>query len=91
MDLFSSNYGWTTEYILKLSLHEIYWRLNHIYKRLNSNRKFEASIHGIELQEPATEEKKSQKAILSNDQEKALDIALKRARERKRLEFQRGS
>ena len=91
MDLFSANYGWTTEYILKLSLYEIYWRLNSIYKRLNSDRKFEASIHGVELQEPVTEKKETKKPLLSDDQEEALGIALKRAKERKRMEFQRGS
>tara|TARA_R100001509_G_scaffold165036_1_gene144828 strand:+ start:2208 stop:2423 length:216 start_codon:yes stop_codon:yes gene_type:complete len=70
-------------------MHEIYWRLNSIYKRLNRNRKFEASIHGIELQEPVKEKKELKKAVLSNDQEKALEIALKRARERKKMEFRR--
>ncbi len=69
-------------------MYEIYWRLNHIYKRLNSNREFEASIHGIELEKPV-EENKQPKERLSDDQEKALGIALKRAKERKRLEFQR--
>jgi len=85
----SFNYGWKTEYILELSLHEIYWRLNRIAIRGNNDRKFEASLHGIELQKPVEESKKSDEA-LDKDQKEALSIALKQAKKRKRLEFQRG-
>ena len=42
------------------------------------------------MEEPVTEKKQSKKAALSKDQEKALEIALKKARERKRMEFKRG-
>jgi len=71
-------------------LYEIYWRLNHISKRVNNDRKFEASLQGIQLEEkgPSEENKKADQS-LSDDQEKALEIALKKAKERKRLEFQR--
>jgi len=85
----SFNYGWSTDHILKLSLHEIYWRLNQIAIRNNKERKFEASLHGVELQKPVEENKKADES-LDDDQKQALNIALKRAKERKRLEFQRG-
>ena len=85
----SFNYGWSTDHILKLSLHEIYWRLNRIAIRGNNDRKFEASLHGVELQKPIEESKKTDES-LDDDQKQALSIALKRAKERKRLEFQRG-
>jgi len=84
----SFNYGWTTDFILNLSLHEIYWRLNKISERTNSERKFQASIHGIELEKKVPEGQKLE-TKLDENQKKALDIALKRAKERKRSEFQR--
>ena len=50
-------------YILELSLYEIYWRLNQINLRENSDRKFEASLHGLELQESVSENKKAEQAL----------------------------
>jgi|TARA_Y100001951_G_C11121931_1_gene173305 hypothetical protein len=72
-----------------MSLYEIYWRLNRITKRTNSNREFTAALHGIELKKPVEEMKKTDES-LTDDQKKALRIALDKAKERKRLEFQRG-
>lgn len=69
-------------------MHEIYWRLNSISKRNSNERKFEASLHGVEVEKPMDENKKADEG-LSENEKKALSIALKKAQERKRMEFQR--
>lgn len=52
-------------------------------KRLNLKIKFEMEIHGMQ-----SISNSSNKAIeLDDNQKKALDIALKKARERKRAQF----
>lgn len=71
-----------------MSLHEIYWRLNSISKRNNDDKKFQASLHGLEIEKPIEENKKTVENLNENEK-KALNIALKRAKERKRMEFQR--
>jgi hypothetical protein len=73
-----------------LSLHEIYWRLDAITNRENLSREFKASLHGLKLERPTKKEEKKQ-LPLSDDQEKAMGIALERAKKRKRLEFVRGN
>ena len=88
-DLLSAEYGWTTDNILNCSLHEIYWRLQKIGNRKNSDREFKASLHGLKLEKPKEEMKKSSQA-LSENEKKALEIALQRAKQRKRLEFSKG-
>lgn len=50
--MLSSEYGWTTEYILSRTAREIFWRLNSIRDRVISNRKIEASLHGMEYRMP---------------------------------------
>lgn len=67
-------------------MHEIYWRLQKIGLRTNSEREFKASLHGVKLENnnPMADEKKIE---LSSDQKEAMSIALKRAKERKRLEY----
>lgn len=84
MDLFSKEYGWTTEYIFERTLHEINWRLDRISKRLNLDRKFEMAIHGMK---PITGEESREPVKLDADQEKAMKIALDRAKKRKAEEF----
>lgn len=70
-------------------MYEIYWRLEKIIVRNNLDREFSASLHGLKLDKPK-ELIKKQNDSLSKNQEEALEIALKRAKERKRLEFKRG-
>ena len=84
MDLFSKEYGWTTEYIFERTLHEINWRIDRISKRLNLNRKFEMAIHGMK---PIVEEDEQVPVKLDANQEKAMKIALDRAKKRKSEEF----
>ena len=67
------------------SLHEIYWRLNKIGDRINTERSFKASLHGIELKNPAPGI--SSKRDLTDDEKKAMAIALERAKSRKRSEY----
>lgn len=56
-------------------------------KRLNLKIKFEMEIHGMQSQ---SANNSSNKAIeLDNNQKKALDIALKKARERKIRQFKK--
>lgn len=82
MDLLSSEYGWSTEYIFERSLHEINWRIERISKRLNLKRKFQMNIHGMK---PVVSEEGEIK--LDDNQKKAMAIGLKRAKERKATEF----
>jgi hypothetical protein len=70
-------------------MHEIYWRLQKIGDRKNSDREFKASLHGLKLEKPKEEIKKSDE-VLSNNQKEAFKIALNRAKQRKRLEFRKG-
>jgi hypothetical protein len=85
--LLSSEYGWTTEYILERTLHEINWRLACINKRLNNNREFEMAIRGIKPEGSEEVSNSEKKVSLTEDQKTAMDIARKKAIERKRLEF----
>jgi hypothetical protein len=70
-----------------MSLHEIYWRLQKIGLRTNSDRSFKASLQGLKLESngPIREDEKN--IDLSDDQKEAMKIALNKARERKRLEY----
>ena len=70
-------------------MHEIYWRLQKIGNRKNSDREFKASLHGLKLEKPKEEIKKSDE-VLSENQKEAFKIALNRAKQRKRLEFSKG-
>ena len=83
--MLSHNYGWDTEYILDKSLYEIYWRLRKICDRINSERTFIDSLHGIDLKTPIAHKEGNIK--LDDDQEKAMAIALERAKQRKRSEY----
>lgn len=83
-DLFSSEYGWGTKKTLKLTLFELNWRLVEICKRLKLTRDFDMAIHGAT---PENKEQVEAVTSLSDNQKKALDIARKRAMERKKLEF----
>lgn len=69
-----------------MSLHEIYWRLQKIGLRINSEREFKASLHGLKLESNSPMEK-NKPIELSDDQQRAMKIALGKARERKRLEY----
>ena len=40
-----------------MSLHEIYWRLQKIGLRINSEREFKASLHGLKLESNSPMEK----------------------------------
>ncbi len=71
-------------------MHEIYWRLDAISRRENLSREFKASLHGLKLEKKVGEEDKKP-LPLSEDQEEALEIALKRAQKRKSLEYVRGN
>jgi hypothetical protein len=70
-------------------MHEIYWRLQKIGNRKNSDREFKASLHGLKLEKPKEEIKKSDE-VLSDNQKEAFKIALQRAKQRKRVEFRKG-
>ena len=83
--MLSSEYGWSTEYILKRTLWEMNWRIEAIINRLNLKGRFEMAIHGIKPDSSNSDEPKNIK--LTKDQEKAMEIARKRAMERKRVEF----
>jgi hypothetical protein len=92
--LLSSQYGWTTRQILDLSLFEINWRIEAIYKRMNKTREFEMALHGVQPDPKSVEHKAEVKNAhdqLSDEQKNAMANALKEAKERKRIEFaQRG-
>jgi hypothetical protein len=85
-DILSSEYGWTTKQILKLTVHEINWRLVKINKRKNNKLKFEASIHGIDLGK-TEEQAKAEEVKLSDAQEEAIKKAQEESRQRKKKEF----
>lgn len=88
MDLLSSSYGWTTEHILSKTLWEINWRLNETIKRLNLDRRFEMSIHGIDPTAALEDNDEPAMDKLDDNQKEALSIALLKAKERKRLQFE---
>ena len=83
-DLLSSEYGWKTEYIMNRPIKEIKWRVKEIGKRKNNDREFIMKINGIPV------EKKAEKPVkLTKDQERAMELALQRAKERKAKEYGR--
>jgi len=59
--------------------------LDKIGRRVNSDRTFKASLHGLELKSPNPSNEKG--IDLTDDQKKAMAIALQRAKERKRAEY----
>ena len=72
-----------------MSLHEIYWRLKEIGKRMNSDREFKASLHGMKL-ETKVSLKSPESIPLTENQKEAMRIALDRAKNRKKTEFLKG-
>jgi len=70
-----------------MSLHEIYWRLQKIGFRINSDREFKASLHGLKLESNGPISDGNKNIDLSDDQKEAMRIALEKGRERKRLEY----
>jgi len=48
-DLLSSEYGWTTNDILKLTMREVSWRSEAIHTRQIDNYKLDAQLQGHEL------------------------------------------
>lgn len=60
---------------------EIKWRIKAIIERLDINNNFELSIHGMKRVGGKSEAPKQIK--LTKQQEKAMEIALKKAKERK--------
>jgi len=56
---------------------------------LNRDITFHAAIHGVETKAENEVKPKSKPMKLTRDQEKAFDIALKKAQERKRMQFAR--
>jgi hypothetical protein len=73
--MLSSNYSWSTEYILSRSLHEIEWRMVAINKRQAREVRLNALIAGRELKEPV-------KRITPQDQNKAMEYAERKYKER---------
>lgn len=49
MDLFSHEYGWTTENVLDMTLKELSGRMEAINQRQEQNNKFQAQLHGMSL------------------------------------------
>jgi len=86
LDLLSSEYGWTTEYILNRTLVEIKWRTNAILERRNDNAIFEMKLHD---KKPAGGYSQQEPLKLDKNQEEALEIARRRAMERKAREYGR--
>ena len=79
----SSDYGWTTDYILTRTLFEINWRIENIIKRLNLDREFEMSVHGMK----STGTEKKADSSLDDSQKEAMEIALLQAKKRKAEQF----
>jgi hypothetical protein len=80
-DLLSNEYGWTTKQILSITMKELDWRLRAITKRSENNIRLEASLHGCELNLPSAEAAVDKP---TQEQDEAMQAALKRAQERKR-------
>jgi hypothetical protein len=85
--LLSKEYGWETGHILKMPLSEIYWRLEFITKRKNSEREFKASLVGAKLEFKEGGGPPRREMALTVDQKEALKIALERAKKKKRSEY----
>jgi len=73
-DLFSSEYGWKTKDILKLTMREISWRADSINARQMDEFKINAQLHGhdIKLENDRPEVKTSE---LSKEEQAAIDAA----------------
>lgn len=84
----SSEYGWSTDYILTRTLFEIDWRIRSINKRVDNDINFQLAIRGIPVSKK-TGEKKEKNKKLTPEQEMAMEIALERAKKRKAEEYGR--
>jgi hypothetical protein len=83
-DLFSHEYGWTTEYILSRTTRELDYRMKAMNKRLQSNYQFQAALADKQFKLDRASEKDD--TSLTQEEEVALDQALKQARTRKLTE-----
>lgn len=77
-DVLSSEYGWTTEYILSRTIKEINWRMDAINDRRENQLKFEAKIHNFEIKN----QPKDLKPIELKGMDKHKTMALNRIRKR---------
>lgn len=85
--MFSSEYGWQTNYILELTIREISWRIKSINKRNKQDVNFQLMIRGLpKIEDPG--EKPEPKKVDPSKQA-AMDQAIKEARERKAREYGR--
>ena len=83
MDTLSHEYGWTTEQILSLTWSELDWRLKEISKRHDYDRRFNASLHGVNLKPSVTGSKNNSKPVkLTKEKQLAIDKAISESQKR---------
>jgi hypothetical protein len=56
--LFSHEYGWKTEDVLRLTMKEVSWRLDAITQRKKSDLQLQAKLHGLEYKNSAPAQEK---------------------------------
>jgi len=72
-DLLSSEYGWSTEYIMSRTTKEIHWRVKRINNRNYGDAKFEAGIHGMKMKGNHDDKPEVDIKPLNKRQEENLD------------------
>jgi len=85
--LISSEYGWSTEYILTRTMREVEWRVRSIIDRKNLEKSFHAKLSGFDISIPRLKEEKVQE--FSDKEEVAMQEAIERAKQRKAKEYGR--
>lgn len=70
-------------------MREVDWRLKSINDRQGNDIKMNAKLHGFEVNLPSLNNSNN-RTQLTKDQEKAMQIALEKAKERKRREVNHG-
>lgn len=88
----SSEYGWTTDHVLDLTIYEIKWRLEHIFKRKDDERIFSMSINGIDTTKIANKPTQEEDELTEKEKkqrEEVIDKAFEEAKRRKAKEWRK--
>lgn len=85
--MFSSEYGWKTEDIWKLTMREVDWRLRAMLNRKNLEKSFTALLHDKEIKIPKLNQEDNKPIKVSKEQEVAMEQAIEQAIARKKMQY----
>lgn len=70
-----------------MTMREVDWRIRSIVDRSNLERVFTAQLHGCEVDAPKVKKETKKMTEINNNQEKAMEAAIKQAKIRKARQY----